>query len=149
MRILEWYRIINNFYYQSYDIGILLLMRFSIVSIASTWSSTKSEINAIEEVIYKDSNSKEITDLKIGPISHDIYFISLSWGEWAIIRMDINYKVIWSKVDVDPTHTYGQLIKDYLFIDLSEQYAYIISKDTNSILRLRANNGDFVDHFRL
>ena len=45
--------------------------------------------------------------------------------------------------------TYGQLIKDYLFIDLSEQYAYIISKDTNSILRLRANNGDFVDHFRL
>ena len=123
-------------------------MKFSTVSIASTWSSTKSEINAIEEVIYNDSISKEITDLKIGPISDDIYFISLSWNS-AIIRMNINYKVIWSKVDVDPTHTYGQLIKDYLFIDLSEQYAYIISKDTNSILRLRANNGDFVDHFRL
>ena len=118
-------------------------MKFSTVSIAETWSSTKSEINAIEEVIY---NSQEITDLNIGPISDDIYF--LSWNS-AIIRMNINYKVIWSKVDVDPTHTYGQLIKNYLFIDLSEQYAYIMSKDTNSILRLRANNGDFVDHFKL
>ena len=63
--------------------------------------------------------------------------------------MNIYNKSIWSKSVRDQSSSYGTLKYDFLYIDLSEQYVYIISSYAHTILRLRANNGDFVDQVQL